>query len=276
MTLRARAPAKLNLFLEVVGRRADGYHEIDSVFASIDLHDEIDLDAAEEVALEVVGGDAPADATNLASRAAASLGVGARITLRKRIPSGAGLGGGSSDAASALVGLDRLYGLGLGREGLLPHARRLGADVPFFLWGGVARCRGIGERVEPLPPPPRPLPFLLLCPALSTSTAAVYRALEPLLTGGRESATVFLERFQAEPDSGRVPFFNRLQAAAERLDPRLAEVRHEAERRYGRAFTMTGSGCCYFAPEGAHRVALPQRWTAGGVPVSVIRVCTEG
>jgi len=274
--LRVKAPAKLNLFLEVVGRRADGYHEIDSLFATIDLHDEIELAPADRVSLKVVGGDAPEDDSNLAARAAASLGVGAAITLHKRIPSGAGLGGGSSDAAAVLLGLDRLYGLGLGREGLLPHARRLGADVPFFLRGGLARCRGLGDLVEPLPPPPRPLPFLLLCPALSTSTAAVYRALDPLLTGGAETATVFLDRFKAAPDSGRVPYFNRLQAAAERLDPRLAGVRQEAERRYGRSFTMTGSGCCYFAPSGGEQGALPEDWTAGGVRVLVLRVCTEG
>ncbi len=276
MSVRVAAHAKLNLLLEVVGRRADGYHEIDSIFSTIDLHDDIELEPHGGIALDVRGGDAPAGPTNLAWRAAASLGVGARITLHKRIPAGAGLGGGSSDAASVLLGLDSLHGLGLGRDGLLPHARRLGADVPFFLRGGLARCRGIGDLVEPLPLPPNPLPFLLVRPALATSTVAVYGALDPLLTGSGETATVFLERFQAEPATGRVPWFNRLQAAAERLDPRLKAVRQEAERRYGRLFTMTGSGSCYFAPEGGEGVSLPDEWTMGGVRVSVIRVCTEG
>ncbi|MHC4339573.1 MAG: 4-(cytidine 5'-diphospho)-2-C-methyl-D-erythritol kinase, partial [Planctomycetota bacterium] len=170
--LELEAPAKLNLCLEVLGRRPDGYHEIDSVFAAIDLCDTVRLERSDAIRLTVHGEAAPEDDTNLAWRAAEALGVGASISLEKRIPAGAGLGGGSSDAAAVLLGLDRLYGLGTGRERLLEIALGLGADVPFFLTGGTARCRGVGERVEPLPPAPGRR-YLLVIPALVTSTQDV-------------------------------------------------------------------------------------------------------
>lgn len=262
------APAKLNLFLEVTGRRPDGYHEIDSVFQAIDLYDTLHLEVSETLSL-VVSGDAPADASNLVWKAAEALGVRARISLRKEIPPGAGLGGGSSDAAAALLGLDRLYRLGLGPEGLAPVAERLGADVPFFLRGGAARCRGIGERVEPLEGIPGAR-FLLLSPRLVTPTARVYAALDEIgLTRKPRTATVFLRTYSGRRGPSRPAFFNRLQQAAERLDPRLREVRMEAEREFGLAFTMTGSGSSYFAALGDRDPPRAGGWSAGGVEVDL-------
>jgi 4-diphosphocytidyl-2-C-methyl-D-erythritol kinase len=256
------APAKLNLRLEIVGTRPDGYHEIDSVFQAIDLADRLRIERAPAIALTVEG-DAPADRTNLVWRAAEALRVGARIHLEKRIPSGAGLGGGSSDAAAALLGLVRLYRLGIAPQRLLETALSLGADVPFFLTGGRARCGGIGERVVPLPSP-APLRFLLLWPEIPLSTARVYRAYdeEMALTPGGKRATVA----GGKQGTDLLPYFNRLQEAAERLDPRLRDVRSEAERTFGLPFTMTGSGSAYFAPleAGMPRGRLER---AGGVPV---------
>ncbi|MHC4224837.1 MAG: 4-(cytidine 5'-diphospho)-2-C-methyl-D-erythritol kinase, partial [Planctomycetota bacterium] len=199
--LELEAPAKLNLCLEVLGRRPDGYHEIDSVFAAIDLCDTVRLERSDAIRLTVHGEAAPEDDTNLAWRAAEALGVGASISLEKRIPAGAGLGGGSSDAAAVLLGLDRLYGLGTGRERLLEIALGLGADVPFFLTGGTARCRGVGERVEPLPPAPGRR-YLLVIPALVTSTQDVYSGLEPGLTGHPEIATVFVRDYYRREGPG--------------------------------------------------------------------------
>jgi 4-diphosphocytidyl-2-C-methyl-D-erythritol kinase len=270
--LELDAPAKLNLFLEVLARRPDGYHEIDSVFVAIDLRDRLRLERAPSISLEVEGEEVPRGPANLAWKAAEALGVGARIRLEKRIPVGSGLGGGSSDAAAVLLGLDRLYGMGLGPDGLLDAARRLGADVPFFLRKGLARCTGIGDRVQPLPPGP-PRRFLLACPSLPLETRRVYEALGPGLTGNRETATVFLQKYLA-PAAGPVPFFNRLQEVAERLEPRLREVRQEAERRYGAAFTMTGSGSAYFAgvPPGAPEDGKFE--TAEGIRVRVTTVAT--
>lgn len=249
--LELGAPAKLNLFLEVLGRRDDGYHEIDSVMAEIDLADRIRIEKAEEISLRVEGtegGGAPEDETNLVWRAAEALGVGAAITLEKRIPAGAGLGGGSSDAAAVLLGLDALYDLDLPEERLFEAARALGADVPFFLQGGLCRCRGIGDELDPVENPPEKR-FLVIVPGLKMSTERVYGAF-PGLTGNPEIASVFLEQYCGGPDPDAVPYFNRLQATAERLEPGLAEFRRGAEDQYGLAFTMSGSGSSYFAELG--------------------------
>jgi len=267
------APAKLNLFLEVLARRPDGYHEIDSVFQTISLCDRVRVERAESIELSVEG-DAPEGRENLAWRAAELLGVGARIHLTKRIPPGSGLGGGSSDAAAVLLALDALYGLGLGPRGLLPHAARLGADVPFFLAGGLARCRGIGERVEPLPTA-REAEFLLAAPAFETSTTRVYGALGTGLTGERQPATVFLDRWFGMGEAAPARFFNRLQDVAEALDPRLKRMREALERATGAAFSMTGSGSAYFA-EWRDSMEEPGAIGAAGTPIQVWRVRTTG
>jgi len=258
------APATLNLFLEILGRRPDGYHELDSVFAEIDLHDTVRVEPSPALSLTVEGLPAPAGPENLAWRAAEALGVPARIHLVKRIPQGAGLGGGSSDAAAVLRGLGR----GLPPERLHGIARSLGADVPFFLTGGTARCRGVGDLVEPLEGGGG-REFLLLLPDLHVSTAAVYAAGEPLLTGRRHKSTVFAQRYLHQAGRHGVPYFNRLQGAAESLVPELLEVREEAEGMFGVTFTMSGSGSAYFAVPPAGGPGLPESFEAGGVRVSV-------
>jgi 4-diphosphocytidyl-2-C-methyl-D-erythritol kinase len=156
-----RAPAKINLHLEVLGLRPDGYHELAMVMQSIDLADTLVLRASADAAvrLRCDHSDLPTDGTNLIVRAAELLRsrvglpeLGVEITLHKRIPIGAGLAGGSSDGAAALVGLDALWGLGLGTERLHALAAALGSDMPFCLEGGTQLCFGRGERLEPLPP----------------------------------------------------------------------------------------------------------------------------
>ncbi len=162
MTLEMWAPAKINLTLEVLGRRPDGYHEIASVIQAIDLFDRVLIEPAGSLELEVAGEEVagvPMEGPrNLAYKAAMALAEetgrpnrGARIVLEKGIPAGLGLGGGSSDAAAALRGLDRLWGLDLGIEALAGIGARVGSDVAFFLHGGAAVARGRGEAVEPLP-----------------------------------------------------------------------------------------------------------------------------
>lgn len=242
--LELEAPAKLNLFLEVVGRRPDGYHEIDSIFQEIDLCDRVTLEPSERMELTVEGEEAPSDNRNLAWRAAEALGRNVRIHLHKRIPPGAGLGGGSSDAAAVLRGVNRIYALDLSTEELAAVAVELGADVPYFLQGGLARCRGIGEQVEILPAAPEKR-FLLLLSGIETSTAAVYASLKPGLTPKPGEATVFYRGFVGS-GSGSARSYNRLQAVAEELDPRLRGVREAAERQLGKRFCMTGSGSAYF------------------------------
>ncbi|HEX5139137.1 MAG TPA: 4-(cytidine 5'-diphospho)-2-C-methyl-D-erythritol kinase [Planctomycetota bacterium] len=261
------AKAKLNLFLEVLGRRPDGYHEIDSVFAEIDLFDTLTIEPAEALSIEVLGRPAPPGPENLAWRAAEALGERVRIRLHKRIPIGGGLGGGSSDAAAVL----RALGAGIPKDRLHAIARSLGSDVAFFLSGGTARCRGVGDLVEPLRGP-RGRRFLLLVPELHMATAAVYGAAGPLLTGPRRNATVFTRRYLGK---GKAPYFNRLQGAAEGLEPRLRAVREKGERMFSRMFTMTGSGSAYFAPLEGGVDAPAVGFEAGGVRVEAMTVATS-
>lgn len=183
--MQISCPAKLNLYLDVSGRRLDGYHEIVTVMQTTDLHDRLLLEegAPGEVAMACDAVSLPVDARNLCVRAAeamrlrAASGKGVRIALGKRIPIAAGLGGGSSDAAGVLRGLNRLWGAGLGPGELAEMAAGLGSDVPFFLAGGTARCAGRGERIVAIAGAPR-LAFVLVTPPIAVSTANVYAALE--------------------------------------------------------------------------------------------------
>ena len=198
-SLTRDAHAKINLTLDVGARRPDGYHEIRSVFQTIGLHDTVTVTrtaATPGVRLEVTGeegADVPADESNLVHRAAVRLqkiaaargsipggGSGLHILLHKRIPSQAGLGGGSSDAAATLLAVNALLGLALPRPRLAEIGAMLGADVPFFLTGGTARVEGVGERVTALPPLSPPWRLVVLKPHGGVSTAAAYAALDAL------------------------------------------------------------------------------------------------
>ena len=184
--LMLEAPAKVNLFLAVGGKRPDGYHEVLTLIQAVELCDLImvELSSSTKIELEVEG-DIPRDEGNLCLRAARvfqeRIGreLGARIGLRKRIPVGAGLGGGSSDAAAVLLGLNLLLGEPLEREALEGAAAELGSDVPFFLQGGTAVAEGRGERVRRLPPAEE-IWVLLLNPGFALSTADVYREFDRL------------------------------------------------------------------------------------------------
>jgi 4-diphosphocytidyl-2-C-methyl-D-erythritol kinase len=195
VALELIAPAKLNLTLEVLGGRPDGYHEIASVMQTIDLADHLRLEPADGIVLVATGDEAgalPEDAeSNLAYRAAVALryaagrpDLGARISLDKRIPAGAGLGGGSSDAAAVLRGLNRVWRLDLDVPMLTRIAERLGSDVPFFLHGGSARVGGRGEAVDPLPDV-EAFEAVLLLPRLEPDdkTARMYAALDDAGSG---------------------------------------------------------------------------------------------
>jgi len=239
--LRVAAPAKVNLFLHVVGRRADGFHLLESVFALVDLADLVSVrvrDDGRVVRDRNVPGVAEAD--DLALRAALRLQaetgtpLGASIDVEKRIPMGAGLGGGSSDAASVLVILNHLWGAGLSRERLAAIALDLGADVPFFVRGRHAFVRGIGERVSPVTLPA--LWIALACPAVAVPTAAIFA--DPHLTRSTPSAKmeVFSESY------GR----NDLEQVASARFPDVAATL-AAMRNVAPQARMTGSGACGIA-----------------------------
>ncbi|NLC55280.1 MAG: 4-(cytidine 5'-diphospho)-2-C-methyl-D-erythritol kinase [Armatimonadetes bacterium] len=186
-----KAPAKVNLVLCVGARRPDQYHDLVSIFQAVDVQDDVVLDdepAGSAIVVTTSDPDLPTDDRNTAYRAALLLreahapGRAARIHLEKRIPAEAGLGGGSSDAAAVLLGLNRLWNLGLSYQALLPLASTVGSDVPFFLTGGCALVRGRGERVQPLPHP-APGWLVLAKPAFGVSTARAYADLAAMRAG---------------------------------------------------------------------------------------------
>jgi 4-diphosphocytidyl-2-C-methyl-D-erythritol kinase len=247
-----RAYAKVNLGLEVVGRRPDGYHELVSLFQTIDLYDELRLEPAEEIAL-ACSEPTLAGPDNLVWRAARLLqeraGVrrGARIVLSKGIPVAAGLGGGSADAAAALLAFDRLWQVGLPLPALAELAAMLGADVPFFLQGGTALVEGRGEVVRPLPPAPARW-LLLLCPPvlLERKTASLYARLAPGLydSGSTTRAAV------AAVEQGRFPrddsLRNTFDKVADAAFAGLAAHRGRLAAATGRPVHLSGSGPSLF------------------------------
>lgn len=240
--LAVAAPAKLNLFLHVTGRRADGYHTLESLFALIDLADTIELVDREDGTISrdiAVPGVSERDDLTLraahALREAVAENRGASIRVTKRIPSGAGLGGGSSDAASVLLGLNRLWSLGLSRVTLMRIGVRLGADVPFFLGGGAALARGIGDVLTPLSIPA--FWVALAMPRVHVSTAAMFASAELTRSVPSAKMNVFSEGY------GR----NDLEGAAGAQFPQVREA-VLALRRASPLARMTGSGACVFAP----------------------------
>jgi 4-diphosphocytidyl-2-C-methyl-D-erythritol kinase len=204
--VKIRAPAKINLTLRVVGRRADGYHLLDTIMLPVSLYDDLDIrklrrtagrndSAAPMIKVHCNHSTVPEGEQNLAYRAARLILEEAEsrqpleIRIRKRIPVGAGLGGGSSDAAATLVGVNRLLSLGFSACKLERLGLRLGADVPFFIRGRPARARGIGERLQTLGRV-APYWFVIVYPGFSISTAWVYRSLPPKLTKPRVNTSI--------------------------------------------------------------------------------------
>ncbi len=195
--IRVRCPAKINLGLWILGRRPDGYHEIDTILQTVLLEDDLLIEESREgFALEVRGIPIPANGPNILERAwslvegrVGNRSRGIRVRLMKRVPIGAGLGGGSSDAAGFLVGLNRLLELGLDATELSAIAARLGSDVPFFLRGGTARGMGRGEQVRHLCPAP-PIWTVLATPPLAISTTWAYGRVRIPLTPLRRGASM--------------------------------------------------------------------------------------
>jgi 4-diphosphocytidyl-2-C-methyl-D-erythritol kinase len=273
--LEVLAPAKLNLFLEVLARRPDGFHEIETLLAAAGIYDtlafapletpEIELEsrwscglAARLAArrLQPVGSEMndnfsalPAGPDHLAWKAAALLRErageqrGARMTLVKRIPAAAGLGGASSDAAAALVAANLGWNLGWSGERLADLAAELGSDVPFFLTGGAAMCRGRGERIEPLRP--APLHVVVVRPPVGLSTPQVYSRCRP---ADRPASARDLHKALECGNAAAVGrgLANRLQAPAAEVTPWIDRLAEEFTRQDCLGHQMSGSGSSYF------------------------------
>jgi 4-diphosphocytidyl-2-C-methyl-D-erythritol kinase len=239
------APAKLNLFLHIVGRRADGYHLLQTVFRLIDLQDTLRFaqrdDGEVRLANPLPGVPQETDLTVRAARmlqTATGTRHGATISLEKRIPIGGGLGGGSSDAATTLIALNRLWDLGLSRERLAEIGLKLGADVPFFVFGRNAFAEGVGEVLAAVDVPPAW--YLVLTPQVSVPTQEIFKA--PGLT--RDTKPVKIAVFFADDGSGE--FHNDLEPVAVRRYPAVGRAL-EWLAGAGRRGRMSGSGASVFA-----------------------------
>ena len=239
------APAKMNLFLHVVGRRPDGMHLLESLFILIDLADTLDIEVIESGEIVRTGdvvGDPEKDLCVRAARslrAASGCRLGARIHVVKRIPSGAGLGGGSSDCATTLLALNRLWGLGWGRQELMDIGQSLGADVPFFIFGQNAFAAGTGNELTAFDAPPGH--WAVAMPEKPTSTALIFS--DKGLTRDTKSLTMshLSDRMRTQ-----WPFFghNDLQPVAARINPQI----QTALDFFGPEARMTGSGSAVFVP----------------------------
>jgi 4-diphosphocytidyl-2-C-methyl-D-erythritol kinase len=291
--LTVTTPAKLNLFLEVLAKRNDGFHEIETLMVPVNLYDtlyfrdepqgpvtlqcEFSVDPADDAARCL-----PATPENLVVRAVELLRQesgcerGARMRLIKRIPIAAGLAGGSSDAAAALVAANLGWRLGYSREQLARFASQLGSDIPFFLAAQPAVCRGRGERIEPLPKL-APLHFVIVRPSAGLSTADVYRACRPA------EHPVSVTTIQTAAEKGRLSelgrlLHNQLQPAARQLSPWIGRLEDEFARLDVVGHLMSGSGTSYF---GLCRGARHARFVAGRLRarrvgrVFVVRACRQ-
>lgn len=250
MNARIECRAKVNLFLEVTARRPDGYHDIESVFLEIPLADRLEAASLPEdaITLECDTPGVPLDGRNLVVKATRLLKNetgrrgGIAFKLEKHIPMGAGLGGGSSDAAGTLRLANNLLGTNLTAGDLLRLAAQLGSDVPFFLHGGACLCRGRGELITPLPQPP-PLPLCLVLTDLHSNTAEAYRRLHLPGPGAARSAKPFITALATgDREAIRREAFNRFEESVFSALPDLARLHNWLEREKGVRVCMSGSG----------------------------------
>lgn len=268
MKLTVRAHAKINWSLSICGERPDGYHDLDMLMQSIELSDELSFETARWLTLTVNGQRLPCGDRNLVIRAANALNetlglrMGARITLKKNIPSRAGLGGGSADCAATLLALNRLWNLNLPLRTLMQVGLKLGADVPFCLQRGLARAQGVGEILTPCEGAPV-YPLVMVTPGGGLSTPAVFKAwgagghpMTPVDTPALAEALAAgdLERAQALSH-------NDLEAPAISLMPEIGALIAHFRAQGARFVRMTGSGSTVFAAfdsEDAARAAAAQ------------------
>ncbi len=274
------SPAKVNLQLQVKGKREDGYHELDTIFQELDWADDLEFRPAGAFEFSVEGADLPTDRSNLVTRAAealaerAEVACNAAILLRKRLPLQGGVGGGSSNAAIALLGLNRLWGLNWGVARLLPIAQALGADCPFFLHGGLARGTGRGDIIEPYSGAIRSR-FVLLTPAFGVKTAEVFSNFPSRLT--EVERNVIFRPLWTEDESGVHPQIfpcNDLENIVFRTFLELQELRDRLIRAGARVALLSGSGSTVFGifdSDEAARHAAHGLSTTDRVQVTVCR-----
>ena len=271
--MRTFTPAKINLHLEVLEKRPDGYHEIQSLMQRVDLSDEVEVRAGGDgIRLVAEGETIPGGMDNLACRAAElfcrQTGVAGNleIRVRKRIPVAAGMGGGSGNAAAVLAALNDLFRIGLDRDSLMEMGARLGSDVPFFLFPKPALARGRGEKLSAVRLPEH-LGFLLLVPPFRISTPWSYEAFDQLTGGKKKAGTCLRDSYPTLADLLPV-LKNDLEIPALSRYPEIGRMKEEVLRQGAKGALMSGSGPVTFglfpskreAEESARRFKLPEGW----------------
>ena len=254
--LRLAAPAKVNLSLRILGRRPDGYHLLDSLVTPVSLYDDLTIrfrriGTGANMALEVTcdSPDAPGGPSNLVYRAAelflqeVAVAGAVSIHIHKRIPVGSGLGGGSSDAATALLGLNRVFGNPCETQRLANWAARIGSDVPVFLYGRAARVQGVGETVTPITLPSR-LYLVVVSDGHVLSTKLVYSRVDLSLTSGQAASNILPFVSGRQPISELL--VNDLEAAAAQMHPPVLELKSRLLEEGALGALMTGSGSAVF------------------------------
>lgn len=254
MRITIQAHAKINWGLNILSTRDDGYHQLDMLMQSLELHDELSFENARWLTLSVNGQPLPVGSRNLVMKAAQALNDymgqrrGARILLKKRIPMRAGLGGGSADCAATLLALNQLWNLHLTLPTLLAIGKTLGADVPFCMMGGLARVGGIGEELRPLSPAPS-IPLAMVTPGGGLSTARVFQQWDagdyPILPADMDALADAL--IQGDLDRAQTLSYNALEAPAIHLLPAVGEAIDAFTKLGAHYVRMTGSGSTVFA-----------------------------
>jgi 4-diphosphocytidyl-2-C-methyl-D-erythritol kinase len=286
-TYFVRSYAKVNLTLDVLGRRADGYHELITIMQTLDLYDTLCLTIIEEDCVRIACTRPDlSNEHNLAVRAAEAvrqhLGLkqGLAIELQKRVPVAAGLGGGSSNAAAVLLALQQWWRLPLAPTELQGIAASLGSDVPFFLTGGLAQCEGRGERITPLAPrwPSEMRWILLLKPAIGVSTATVFRNLSPDDYSNGEPSRFLLAALRSGRSFQLEALHNSLERGVLEQYPVVAQAQEDMQRAGARRVLLSGSGPTLFAPFATltHAAQTQQRLQNQGYEVYLTHPISPG
>lgn len=282
------APAKVNLYLRVVGKRVDGYHELATHMLPVPIYDTVLARPADQLSLQCDDPALPVDSGNLVLKAALMLqerhapGRGAQIELRKRIPHQAGMGGGSSDAAAALVCLNFMWKLGLGSDVLSSLALELGSDVPFFLGSGPAWCTGRGENLTPMAPA-FALHLVVVKPREGLSTREIFaqKGAKPIsqepcdgLDGAKNTDMAFQQSLGASPQALAGALRNDLETPSCQLLPALDHIRSEMLAAGALGVVMTGSGSAMvaLAADAAKAVSMAQRLRSARTPAGPVAV----
>ncbi|MBB6177761.1 4-diphosphocytidyl-2-C-methyl-D-erythritol kinase [Anoxybacillus tengchongensis] len=253
MRLLVKAPAKINLSLDVLHKRSDGYHEVNMVMTTIDLADRVELTDLYSDTIQIISHNrfVPDDERNLAYQAAKllkeKLGVrrGVAISITKHVPVAAGLAGGSSDAAATLRGLNKLWGLGLSLDELAEIGAEIGSDVPFCVYGGTAVARGRGEKIEHIPAPP-PCWVILAKPTIGVSTADVYRNLQLQSVHHPDVDGMVAAIKEKNYEKICALAGNVLESVTLNMHPEVAQIKEQMKRFGADVSLMSGSGPTVF------------------------------